>query len=116
MALTTMQTFDHPAAWKATDFKSKDDFSFDLTAYQIDAMESEVEAYKNSDGSHANMNPRTFPLTAISEDVESWSREIRHGRGLLMLRGLPTDRMDLTDLKLLYLVAEQRYQVPLKGG
>lgn len=97
------QPIDHPAAWKATDFKSKDDFSIDLTAKQVDAFEAEVAAYKESDGSHIGLSTATFPLAAIADDVERWRREIQIGRGLLMLRGFPTDRMALPDLRLLFL-------------
>lgn len=97
------QPIDHPAAWKATDFKSKDDFSIDLTAKQVDAFEAQVAAYKESDGSHKGLSTATFPLAAIADDVERWRREIQIGRGLLMLRGFPTDRIALPDLRLLFL-------------
>lgn len=103
MPQTSIHPIDHPAAWKATDFESKDDFSIDLTARQIDAFELEVAAYKKSDGSHMGLSPATFPLAAIAEDVERWRREIQEDRGLLMLRGFPTDRMPLPDLRLLFL-------------
>ena len=103
MSQTTMQTIDHPAAWKATDFRSKDDFSIDLTTRQSDALEAEVEAYKSSGGNHIGLNPGSFPLVAIRDDVEAWRHEIQQGRGLLMLRGFPVERMDLLDLRLLFL-------------
>lgn len=98
-----MQSIDHPTAWKASDFKSKDDFSIDLTARQIDALEKQVSVYKSEDGSHEGLNPNSFPLTAIAEGVSGWRDEIQQGRGLLMLRGFPTDRMDLDDLRLMFL-------------
>lgn len=103
MSRVELQSFDHPAAWKATDFKSKDDFALDLTVPQVDAMEAEVETYKKTDGSHEGLNPKSFPLSAIKEDVAAWRSEILEGRGLLMLRGFPVDRMELADLRLLFL-------------
>ena len=98
-----MQPIDHPACWKATDFSSKDDFSIDLSARQVDALEAETAAFKKTGGDHKELNPQTFPLTAIQDDVSAWSQEIQHGRGLLMLRGFPTDRLPLDDLRLLFL-------------
>ena len=103
MSHATMQPIDHPACWKATDFSSKDDFSIDLSARQVDALEAETAAFKKTGGDHKELNPRTFPLTAIQDDVSAWSQEIQHGRGLLMLRGFPTDRLPLDDLRLLFL-------------
>jgi hypothetical protein len=103
MPETQFKPLDHPAAWKATAFRSKDDFSLDLSARQIDALEAETAAFKKSGGDHADLNPRTFPLASIRDDLQSWRNEILHGRGLLMLRGFPVDRMDEDDLRLLFL-------------
>ncbi|NKB56554.1 MAG: hypothetical protein GKS00_09475 [Alphaproteobacteria bacterium] len=97
------EPFDHPATWKATDFKSKDDFAIDLSARHIDALEAEIAAYKKASGDHAGLSPESFPLTTIQEDVRAWREEVVHGRGLLMLRGMPVDRMDVDDLRLLFL-------------
>lgn len=103
MPHATAQPIDHPACWKATDFNSKDDFSIDLSSTQINALESETASFKKSGATHKELNPLTFPLKAIYEDVQSWRREIQQGRGLLMLRGFPTDRMALEDIRLLFL-------------
>ena len=95
--------FNHPAAWKATDFRSKDDFSIDLTPRHARALEEEVIAYRRADGSHAALNPRSFPLESIQEDVQHWRNEVLSGRGLLMLRGIPVESLDVEDLRLLFL-------------
>ena len=103
MPHTKKQPIDHPASWKATDFGSKDDFSIDLSSQQAAALEAETAAFKKAEISHNKLNPKTFPLTTIKDDVEAWRQEIQRGRGLLMIRGFPTDRMTLEDLRLLFL-------------
>jgi hypothetical protein len=103
MPQAQLKSFDHPSAWKASDFKSKDDFSIDLTAHQLDALEAQVAAYKKTGGDHDSLNPESFPLTSINDDVQSWQQEVLHGRGLLMLRGMPVDRMSTDDLRILFL-------------
>jgi hypothetical protein len=98
-----IKPFDHPAAWKATDFASSDDFAVDLTARQLDALESDTARLKEAGGRHKDVTAKTFPLAAIREDVAGWRDEIRHGRGLLMLRGFPVERLDAVDLRLMFL-------------
>lgn len=103
MSQAQFKPFDQPSAWKASDFKSKDDFAIDLTARHVAALEAQVADYKKTGGDHAGLNPDSFPLTAIQEDIQSWHQEVLHGRGLLMLRGLPVDRMSADDLRILFL-------------
>ncbi len=95
--------FDHPAAWKATDFTSPDDFAIDLTARQIDALESETIRAKRAGTKHEAITAETFPLAAIRADIAGWRDEICNGRGLLMLRGFPVERIDADDLRLMFL-------------
>ena len=103
MPTTQFEPFDHPAVWKATDFRSRDDFSIDLSTWHIDALEAAVDRYKKSGMGHSGLNPESFPLTEIRDDLASWRDEVVHGRGLLMLRGVPVERMDTEDLRLLFL-------------
>ena len=98
-----IRPFDHPAVWKATDFASKNDYAIDLTARQLDALESETARLKKAGARHEEVTAESFPLAAIREDVAAWRNEIVNGRGLLMLRGFPIDRMDIDDLRLMFL-------------
>jgi hypothetical protein len=103
MPETGIELFDHRAAWKATDFASSDDFAVDLTARHIDALETDTARLKQAGAKHEDVTPQSFPLTAIREDVAQWRDEILHGRGLLMLRGFPVERMNAADLRLMFL-------------
>ena len=103
MSETGIKPFDHPAAWKATDFASSDDFAVDLTARQIDALESDTARLKQAGATHEEGTVESFPLAAISQDVAQWRNQTLHGRGLLMLRGIPVERMDVDDLRLMFL-------------
>lgn len=103
MPQAQFKPFNHPSAWKANDFKSKDDFAIDLTARHVDALEAQVADYKKTEADHTGLNPDSFPLTAIQNDIQSWRQEVLLGRGLLMLRGMPVDRMSTDDLRVLFL-------------
>ena len=38
---------DHPGAWKASDFKSKDDYAFDFTKRHIDTLDDALSRVKS---------------------------------------------------------------------
>jgi hypothetical protein len=103
MGDTVLKPFDHPAVWKASDFASKDQFAVDLSTRHVGALEAATAAYKRCGGNHQGLNARSFALTPIEDDLAAWRKEVLHGRGILMLRGLPVDRMDTDDLRLMFL-------------
>ena len=98
-----IQPFDHPAAWKATDFASKDDLAVDLEPRHLDALERALEELKATATEFGEVTPERFRLDAIEDDIAAWSRELNDGRGIVLLRGLPVDRLALDDLRLMYL-------------
>ncbi|MDH3701847.1 MAG: TauD/TfdA family dioxygenase [Alphaproteobacteria bacterium] len=95
--------FDHPAAWKATDFASKDALAVDLDRRHLDALMAATAHLKGATADFSAVTPTDFPLGAIEDDVAAWRHEVREGRGILLLRGLPVEAIDLEDLRLLYL-------------
>jgi Taurine catabolism dioxygenase TauD, TfdA family len=103
MPSSPYRPFEHPAAWKAGGFGAKDDFAIELGRRHIEALVDELARCKASGHDLGQLNRESFPLTAIRDDVEAWRREVQHGRGLVLLRGLPVDRLPLDDLRMLYL-------------
>ena len=103
MQQSQLQPFDHPAAWKATDFAAKDAFAIDLERRHIEALESEVSRCKGTITDFGQVTPESFPLAAIRDDVAVWKKEVQQGRGILLLRGFPVARIELDDLRLMYI-------------
>ena len=98
-----IQPFDHPAAWKASDFASKDALSIDLERRHLDALEAELARLKGRVEDFGQVSPQTFPLRAIADDVANWRRQVWHGRGILIMRGFPVERLAPEDLRAMYL-------------
>lgn len=98
-----IHAFDHPAAWKATDFASKKDLTVELDGRHLAALEAGLVALKAETSDHAGVTPQRFPLDGIADDVAAWREEVQRGRGLLILDGFPIDGMAAEDLRLMYL-------------
>jgi hypothetical protein len=103
MSEPSIQVIDHPAAWTVPDLGGKDDLAFDLAARHIQALEDGLAHLKVDAADHDGITIERFPLNTIADDVGAWRDEIRQGRGIVQLRGLPVDRYDPDDLKRLYL-------------
>ena len=103
MSHTQYQPFDHPAAWKATDFASKDDLAVDLERRHIDALAAAVARLPGSNADYGAVTPAAFPLSPIRDDVAAWRKQVQEGRGILLLRGFPVDRFGLDELRAMYI-------------
>ncbi len=95
--------FEHPAAWKATDFAGKDDVAIELAPRHMDALDAAL-AHLDARGcvSLEDIGRNDFPLAAIADDVRDWRREVERGRGLVLLRGFPVGRYAQEDIERLW--------------
>ena len=113
MPETAMQAFNLPSAWKATDYQAKDAFAIDLEPRHIQALNAEVACFKATGGGHEDMNTKTFPLYEIADDIANWRDEVHTGRGMILLRGVPVENIDLDDPRLLYLGLGSHFGRPI---
>ncbi|MGY8996257.1 MAG: TauD/TfdA family dioxygenase [Alphaproteobacteria bacterium] len=93
---------DHPSAWKASDFASPDDVSFDMGERHVDALRSVVA---RAGASGRGLQELTLGETAMPEiegDLADLRHELMEGRGLLLIRGWPIDEMSDEELALAY--------------
>jgi len=67
------------------------------------------------------IEPRNFPLPTLGPKLEEMSRDIHHGKGFGVVRGLNSADFDVEDLTLVYLgiqcyIAEQRGRQDKRGN
>ena len=103
--ITTMQAplinpLEHPAAWTVSEIGSKESFAIELDRRHIDALDRALVGVGRS---LVGISRETFKLDSIANDIDGWRQTVRNGLGIVMLRGLPLDRYEPSDLKRLYL-------------
>ena len=96
------QIIDHPGAWKAADLASKDAYAFDFTRRHRDALDAALVGVRRAGLAIDDIDRAEFPLDAIAADIAAIDGEVRHGRGLVLIRGFPVERYDLDDLETVY--------------
>jgi hypothetical protein len=67
---------------------------------EIDAALAHLHSFGETD--FPGITPQTFPLPGLGKFFAGLGQELLHGRGFLLLRGLPRERYSLDDIGLIY--------------
>jgi hypothetical protein len=90
-----------PAAWRG-DALDPRAWTVPLDGAAVAELERAGEAVRARGIGLAAMRREDFPLSSLSSTIARWRDELRHGRGFLVLRGLPVDRWSDDDASLVY--------------
>lgn len=78
-----------PAAWRGEEMARSHEWIRVLTAAEIAELEVACERVLAGSRTLVDVDRKTFPLPALGPVFDSLRREILHGRGFILLRGLP---------------------------
>jgi hypothetical protein len=81
-----------PAAWRGPEVARRDDWVVRLTPAQVDEIERAVDAAAARGLGLDAVRREEFPLPTLAAAIAGWARELSHGRGFLLVRGLPVER------------------------
>ncbi len=82
------------SAWKGADFSNDQNWIVTLNARQIAELEAAAAPCLARGLREIDITPRDFPLPTLAAMIQSWAREIQHGRGFVLVRGIPKDFSD----------------------
>ena len=83
---------DSPAAWLGADMAQRDDWIRPFSESEIDELENAVHEVMGTGKPRDQLTRADFPLPLIAAASRDWLNELSHGRGFLLLRGLPVER------------------------
>jgi hypothetical protein len=92
----------HPAAWRADEIDSLDRISFDLEERHLAALEGALGRAKQAGKALADITDDDFALPEIADDLADLRDLLLHGRGLLLVRGWPVERLSVDDIGMMY--------------
>lgn len=81
-----------PAAWRGEDLAGRADWIVTLDEAAIDEIDRACDAADALGVGPGAISRADFVLPSLSERVRAWANEILHGRGFLVVRGLPVER------------------------
>lgn len=80
------------AAWRAADFKDRSDWVEPFSGELIAAFEAAMAKVEQGGKPLDDLEAADFDLTAFADILARWRRELTHGRGFLVLSGVPVER------------------------
>jgi hypothetical protein len=97
-----MEPITDASAWTGDDLKRDKSWKFSLAPQQIAELDSALQLVKKRGLKFAEIRQEDFPLPSFQETLRGLMHELRNGRGLTVLSGLPTEGYDFEDLEKLY--------------
>lgn len=90
------------AVWRSADLVDPAEWTIELTEAERDELVAATRSARSSGATTSTVDRATFPLPTIGARVPAWSAQLNAGRGFLLLRGFPVDRLDPADTELAY--------------
>jgi hypothetical protein len=92
-----------PGVWYGGDLARRDDWIRPFAAGELDEIARAVHAFRNTGASPAELSPERFPLPRFGPVLRQILGELLEGRGFILLRGLPVERMTREEQAIAYL-------------
>jgi hypothetical protein len=100
---TPLQPVRDPAGWTAEDLADVDAWSYHVTERDVQELIDGVAAVEAAGIPIVGIATEDFKLKAFGEILADVRRELADGRGIVMLRGFPVDRLDRKGIAAAYL-------------
>jgi hypothetical protein len=98
-----MQPVVDPAGWAPDRLGDVDDWAYRLTETDADELGAAVAAFRKTGRPAVDACREAFPLDQFARILADMRRELLDGRGMVMLRNFPIDRMDREAIAIAYL-------------
>ncbi|HJY48786.1 MAG TPA: hypothetical protein VJ349_09155 [Stellaceae bacterium] len=92
----------HPSAWTVADFRSPADYSVDLDPAQLRDIAAAMRRIKAAGIGLDGLQREHFEVLSLRPVVEEILRQIKDGRGFVLLRGLPIEDYSKDELGLIF--------------
>jgi hypothetical protein len=99
----SLAAINGPAAWRGPDLAAREeDWTYQLSAAETADIERVVASLRRSGKPPEQVAREDVSLQALTPAVRTWRDALGRGRGFVLVRGLPVDRMSDDDAALAY--------------
>jgi hypothetical protein len=102
-----------PAAWRGEDLVGRSDWVHELTASEVAEIDAAVRDVRARGIELLETTRSDFVLPTLAPVIAAWADELDAGRGFVLVRGLPVDRMSEADAALAYWGIGQHLGLPV---
>lgn len=98
----TITTVRDRSAWVAADHRANQAWLYRLTAEDLAEIDAAVASVRRRGLVPPSFVAGDFSIPAFGRTLARFARELEHGRGFFLLRGVPVDKYDLDTVKTIY--------------
>jgi hypothetical protein len=97
-----LSPIDAPAAWRGPEMARSEEWIYRLSRAEVAEVERLIAALRESAKPREQITRADVRLGALAPAVREWREMLERGRGFVLVRGLPVDRMSDDDAALAY--------------
>lgn len=97
------QAIESAAAWYGADLAGRDDWIRHFSPEEIAELEAAVREVMGNPKRREELTRADFHLPGLARETPRWLEELAHGRGFMLLRGLPVQEWGRDFSELVYL-------------
>ncbi len=102
MSTTVVRPIAGPCAWLGADLAKSTDWIRRFSVAELAELDAALGAVKARGLAWREITREDFPLTRLDAELAMVRDELEHGRGIILLRGLPVERYTEEELRQLY--------------
>jgi hypothetical protein len=102
VSATLARPLTGPMVWRGDDLAGSSDWIRPLAAAELDELDAALRAVQRRGLSWPAMTRADFAIPRLDRTLAEVSEALEHGRGLVLLRGIPVERYAEAELRLLY--------------
>ena len=93
---------DGPAAWYGADMAKTDAWIYSLSPQEIDEIDAALAAVKSRELAILDIARADFTLPTLGGALDDIHHELLHGRGFVLVRGIPRERYSVADMATIF--------------
>lgn len=97
-----LRPIESPAGWRGSALRESDAWIARLSPAQQDELVALAARLRATGKSRDAVTREDADLRGLADGVRGWREELSHGRGFVLVRGLPLDRLSRDDATLVY--------------
>ena len=102
MADIVREPITDAGAWRADDMRKDTSWIYELERDEIAELEAALTAVNAAGVATTDITAGSFALPHLERRTAQWVRELREGRGFLLVRGIPVDRYSEADAQRIF--------------
>lgn len=101
-----------PAAWLGRDMRQTQAWQYHFSSAEIQELKAAVKHAESTNKPMGRLSRADFPLPTLAARIAEWAYEIRHGRGFVLLRGMPVADWNEAQTSLAYWCMGHYFGIP----